>query len=391
MLYFYNEILDFRNEILDFTEELQQFVNFLITRPNEDISNHLTALTTRLMTFLANSAPTNDFCLDLNDIYNLKELSSGHLKKILGSLPKKITSLYLNGREFWYGEGMQFIPKHITSLGLRFYGSILGSSTLINVFGSIPDHINSLDLKGNKLAHHYNNKNIKVLKEAFGKLHTGISKLDLRDNELEKYTDDEINSLFSRSARLAIRLNDRILHTLVPKLICSVKDKISHLSQQVIFEVISPTLVIDEADLQQLVHILEKQGTPMAYLTAGLLLEGRMGVSVVNAEKDDSYMEKRIQDAITFYIKAAENPNIKPLVDFILWEIKTTKIEFSSIQQRLAELDINPEKFFDTYASYSKFRQSVVAPLYRSWGMFKPSPQTTSEVPRNNQVQMGKK
>lgn len=34
------------------------------------------------------------------------------------------------------------------------------------------------------------------------------------------------------------------------------------------------------------------------------------------------YIAKRIHDAITFYSKAARDPKLEPLVNFLLWDLK---------------------------------------------------------------------
>jgi hypothetical protein len=378
-------MLHFHHEFLDFREEFQQLVDYFSSHKDEDISGQLAEF--------ANSVSIDDFHLNLSDIYKLDQLSPGHLRKIICNIPKQITSLHLNGNEFIANEeSLRFIPKHITSLGFSFYGSKLGDAELIRLCAAIPHHIGSVDLSNNRLAYTYA-KNQGYLKEALAKLPKKMIKLDFRGNGFEGYTnDDRLYELFADFPNLAIRLEDRTFHMLAEKLTRQVKDNIPQDMSQGIFEVISPNTVIDEADLQQFVHALEEHGTSMAYLTAGLLLECRMGHSVANEEKDDSYIENRIQGAITFYVKAAEDPEIKPLVDFILWEMKTTKLDFPSIPQRLAELDINPGKFVGTYASYQSQKQ-VVARLYWPFGIFQlPSQinedaqQTTSEISNNNQM-----
>jgi hypothetical protein len=105
---------------------------------------------------------------------------------------------------------------------------------------------------------------------------------------------------------------------------------------------------IDEDYLTILIHQLEDKGTPLAYFVCGLLLEGRIANDVPERYKDDSedgvnyrdYLNKRAHDAITYYDKAAEDPVLKPTVDYILWHIKCMDDE--STRARLARYDVTP-------------------------------------------------
>jgi hypothetical protein len=64
-----------------------------------------------------------------------------------------------------------------------------------------------------------------------------------------------------------------------------------------------------------------------------------------NCSEYDEYRERRAHDAISFYTKAANDAAIKPIAEFLLWEMKTTS-PFASIQNRLAQYDVTPSGYF---------------------------------------------
>ncbi|CAM2924546.1 hypothetical protein [Legionella worsleiensis] len=104
---------------------------------------------------------------------------------------------------------------------------------------------------------------------------------------------------------------------------------------------IIPEIIVDEKKLESLVNILEKWNSPLSNLVAGLLIEGRFPGVIKAKENIQTYWEKRTHDAITFYCKAAANQFCKPIVDCILWEIKTTTT-ISSVQIRLSQYNLIP-------------------------------------------------
>lgn len=112
------------------------------------------------------------------------------------------------------------------------------------------------------------------------------------------------------------------------------------------FEIITyPLQWVTEIRLSRIIEYMESDNSALSLLTCGMLLEGRVP-TFVDEDKAPEYYEKRMHDAITFYVKAYEisggQPKIKDLIEFILWEIKTTN-HFDSVRNRLVRYDINPE------------------------------------------------
>ncbi|CAM2911070.1 hypothetical protein [Legionella worsleiensis] len=140
------------------------------------------------------------------------------------------------------------------------------------------------------------------------------------------------------------------------------------------FEIITLGKKIDEPKLNKLINILESWDYPVANLVSGLLLEGRIRSVVKERDHPNVYWEKRIHDAITFYNKAATDKTLKPTVDFILWEIKTTS-PIPSVQIRLSQYDLTPPAtYIPTYNSFNAARSDVsfALPTLRSTLFFKP-------------------
>ena len=140
------------------------------------------------------------------------------------------------------------------------------------------------------------------------------------------------------------------------------------------FSSINLPLEIDGRRLNHFIELLEKQNSPIADLTCALLLEGRIETTaeiLENCKENDEYMEKRTHDAITFYTKASRDRIIKPIAEFLLWDMKMTT-QCISIQDRLAQYDLSPKETA-IINSYNKanYRAGVSLPLVKELGLFK--------------------
>lgn len=109
-----------------------------------------------------------------------------------------------------------------------------------------------------------------------------------------------------------------------------------------LFPTIKPPIEITEERLTQIIEMLEAMDGPMAFFThliSGLLLDNQVPVYM---DKDNlAYREKRQHDAISFYIKAAEDGGIKRIVDCLLWKMQETS-QFDSVLNRLSTLNLIP-------------------------------------------------
>jgi len=121
---------------------------------------------------------------------------------------------------------------------------------------------------------------------------------------------------------------------------------------------------IDETNLSKLISIIEQQSNPLAYLTCGLLLTGDITNSVDPKREGselDEYSEKRLHDAIRFYNKAAHDPKLKPVIDYLLWDMKTLA-DYESLKNKLMQYDVTPAHVLSTYSMFSK-RAPVIMPF----------------------------
>lgn len=161
-------------------------------------------------------------------------------------------------------------------------------------------------------------------------------------------------------------LSEQLLSIIVELILKQKNDK------KFLFDDIKPPIEIDKIYLNHFISLFEQRNTPIAYLTCGLLLDGHIETTamlVENCAAYDEYIEKRIHDAISFYIKATEDPFTKPIAEFLVWDLKIT-CPLQSVQERLLQYDIVPSNFFKNYKEFSGKRAGVVVPLSNSFTFF---------------------
>jgi hypothetical protein len=111
---------------------------------------------------------------------------------------------------------------------------------------------------------------------------------------------------------------------------------------------------------------------PLVRLIEGLLIEGRIPVISDLTDELDKYWEQRTHDAVSLYGQAARDKFLRPMVDYLLWEIKN-EIDFSSVRKRLARFDLSPsERYFQSNPFAEK--QAHTLPPIKSILFFKPQP-----------------
>lgn len=108
-----------------------------------------------------------------------------------------------------------------------------------------------------------------------------------------------------------------------------------------------------------LIEYFEEKKSALGYLIAGLLLEGKIETEVPehyvfnnDYTKDyDEYYTKRLHDAITLYLQAA-NQDFKHVIQSLLWHLKVTGPD--SVQQRLQKyFFVPPETVFSSYKFFN--------------------------------------
>ncbi len=160
--------------------------------------------------------------------------------------------------------------------------------------------------------------------------------------------------------------------------------------ERLAFDTIRLPIEIDGKLLNGCIRELEKLNDPIANLTCGLLLEGQIETTtdiLENCNEYDEHREKRNHDAISFYTKAANDATLKPMVEFLLRNMKTT-CSSASIQNRLAPYDlVHQDNFNCELNQASKARLGVAIPLLASLGKFAPPSKSESEVGFNTRLE----
>lgn len=119
-------------------------------------------------------------------------------------------------------------------------------------------------------------------------------------------------------------------------------------------EPMTPPFEINEFRLNRLIEVLEHKNTAQAFFICAELLIGRIENSIEESSNPDEYREKRLHDAISFYENAAQDKMLTSAISFLLWELKTVGSEFTSIKNRLAQLDVTPEHNASSWANFGE-------------------------------------
>ena len=231
-----------------------------------------------------------------------------------------------------------------------------------------------------------------TIQAAFASIPAGVSSLDLGWNYLHNKTAAELVEILGAIPEHVntIRWEGGVIQRpRVQQLVRNVEDCLLSTKGVPNFEALPMPEEIDEALLSSYITLLEKKASPIALFTAGLLLEGRIANHCDQEEKANclAYCEKRDHDAITFYLKAAEADNrLKPLINFILWEMRTTT-EIPSIAERLFCLTIeSPREFISTIDNYEAATSTVkTVALNSRYGFFLRSINKDNKEQRSSQ------
>ncbi|MGQ3891181.1 hypothetical protein [Legionella sp. CNM-4043-24] len=124
--------------------------------------------------------------------------------------------------------------------------------------------------------------------------------------------------------------------------------------------------------------ILAARGRPIDHFLAGLLIEDRIPSVIEEKDSPEAYWEKRVHDAISMYAAAAADKKLKPVVDFILWEIKTTT-EFPSVCARLGQYELIPSIDYLPSRGFFSKAAPVLPDLHRTL-FFKPAAALLEQV-----------
>lgn len=185
------------------------------------------------------------------------------------------------------------------------------------------------------LSNNFGKKTGKELVEVFSAIPRGVISLDLSGNRLSKISIDDLKSLIvllpktMRSLDLTdngfdVKTGWELLEPLVQQTLDM--DEIAEFIVTLILTPLKPPFSIDEDGREIIVAELERQATPLGYFICGLLLEGLVESFAANEESNSfDSRQARLLRAIKFYLKAkhaSEDPAIKEMVDFTLWNMK---------------------------------------------------------------------
>lgn len=162
----------------------------------------------------------------------------------------------------------------------------------------------------------------------------------------------------------------------VPEYLCDLTRKHlepNNLPDFLIPETHSLAIPINEIRLVELIHVLENSQKPIAYLACGLLLEGRFETEMptnylteTNSKSFTEYMEKRTHDAITFYVRATKDSELRPIVTHLLWNL--SMLGSWSVRYRLSEFsELQPcEHVMPSWSKYHNQRTSLIPRFFKS-------------------------
>ena len=274
-------------------------------------------------------------------------------------IPKKNS-----GRVRFQENFVSLIPPQTTHLSLANNKLIyVNVDSLTEGFDNLPNTLTYLDLSNNYIQYDLPDNPIYTpykVKNAFSHLPTTLTHLNFSGNFHPATTDEQLIPFLKK---LPVTLEtitiapgrtiDLAAWRTLERLLFLVETKILEKEQIDKFSLGKKELQIpvelNEYRLNQFITILEKMNTPLSLLLCSFLLEGRIPNNVENKEDLSAYMEKRTHDAIGFYEKILMYPTqeeqaikcIKPLVEFLLWEIKTLS-DTPSVINRLRAYSISP-------------------------------------------------
>lgn len=125
-----------------------------------------------------------------------------------------------------------------------------------------------------------------------------------------------------------------------------------------LYQQILPDYCIDESKFSLLINHCTEEYDCFGKLISGLLLQDKIKTQHPSRYQgaDESYLkyvEKRLHDAVSFYIAARANEQLKDVVDALLWHLKVTGPNF--IRQRLSRYKLEPPATL--FPTYKFFRQ----------------------------------
>jgi|GEM_PF-4880687 len=323
--------------------------NYLFVLSEENICTSLKVLHKSIVSL---DLSTNNF--GMNPI--------NYMQSLLSSIDPNVTELCFGNNmldELTDDELIELFaafPRNLKRLSLsdnnldKFSAEVLGKA-----FAKLPPGLKDLDMSGNGFG-------VKPLKLAFSKLSMQLDSLNLSYNSFTQMVDDiehpsddavAIITVMQPVKKITIEEDFSLesTHFLTYHLLDILKE--------IIFtDKVKPALLkqkfnhfeLNDRLQAELIHKEYPSYLHLNHLMKGLLLNFTIGNQDCYSTDTD---EKRIVDAINYFIKAAEDPKIKPYVDYLLWEIKKAniissskekreRVKYNSIEQKLERLNLIP-------------------------------------------------
>jgi hypothetical protein len=299
-------------------------------------------------------------------VENLSKLSFAETRKAFATISQFETTLDLSSSflSTFHFIALDAIPLSVTSIDLsnNCFGGVLDEALAI-AFAAIPPSVKTLILQNNS----FDKKSPEQLRHFFSSVPLTVKIYDLRGNNLNA---EQLDAIISKSIAWGVEtiiLDDRVIDGtkwFLKKLVDSVYEevlKLSHFKKKNLeFNQIEFSVDIDGDRLNRWIERLEMQQHPLADFSCGLLLANHIYTTtdiLKNCKAYDEYWEKRCHDAISFYLKAAKEPMLRPILIAFLWNIKFN-CSYPSVYQRLDKLDLIPLKSTASLANHGLFKSS---------------------------------
>jgi hypothetical protein len=276
--------------------------------------------------------PPSVTTLDLS-LNNLQSKTAEELEQIFAAIPPSVSTLNLGANGFANKITTELeqifaaIPASVNSLNLQSnLFRCRPSEDLANILAALPPGVASLGLMGNRIG----SRTAEEIVQIFKIISPVVTSLNLRENGLNSKKPEELEQIFA--AILAnvdtIHWEGETIHRTkyhMQQLVHQVHNCITTAKGRPNFFTLPLTEEMDENCLNEYIGLLKKQDTPIAFLTAALLLDGQIPVNS-SEEKNNCIAsgKERTQNAIYFYLKAAEDKKLVPIINLLLWEIRTT-------------------------------------------------------------------
>jgi len=327
--------------------------------------------------------------------------SADELITILSALPKTVTKMNLSGNNLGNmdtGELIKFlskIPEHIVELDLcwnNFERKKIDEQ--VRVLSAIPPSVKALKTSI-KIRNAVDQSFFSLIK---AHLKATLTSLSIHWANLQQVSTVQVREALSQlPPNLELRFDSHHFgdakQAIIEKLCEALPDNIRHFylsndevvepstvwaelltrkvqevvaregSQGVNFEQVTLPVNINQGLFNRLIKWYEKKNDGLSLLICGLLAQGK--IASYNWGSDRwATTEKRMHDALSFYFRAGTvDPNLRSVVEFLVWEIKTTTL-FDSVKNRLRQAYWAPsEKHVPSYSIFGKKAPPPVVPL----------------------------